>query len=294
MAIRYLKHKEIDKEKWNFCVSNAVNSMIYGMSWYLDIVCENWDALISDDYEAVMPLPWKKKFGLKYVYHPFFAQQLGVFYRKIADDQTYEFLQKIPKSFLKYDASLNYLNMIKKLSLNIKTNYVLSLNKSCEELAKNFSENTRRNIKKSEKENLSLTESISLETFFTIKKNNALTQLSDTQYGIMYRLINELITLSVGKIKGVVNENGELIGAVFLVYFKSRITYLFSVSTEQGKDKKAMFWLINQLIKENAGKQLMLDFEGSMIEGVARFFKGFGSQKETYYRYSKSKIPFFK
>ena len=28
---------------------------------YLDIICENWDALILNDYEAVMPLPSYKK-----------------------------------------------------------------------------------------------------------------------------------------------------------------------------------------------------------------------------------------
>ncbi len=94
MVIKYLKHKDIDKNKWDECINEAPNGLIYGMSWYLDRVCPGWDALVSDDYEAVMPLPWKQKMGLKYVYHPLFAQQLGVFYRREADDQTYEFCKK--------------------------------------------------------------------------------------------------------------------------------------------------------------------------------------------------------
>jgi len=42
-------------------------------------VAENWDALVEDDYTAVMPLPWKKKYSFRYVYQPLNCQQLGIF-----------------------------------------------------------------------------------------------------------------------------------------------------------------------------------------------------------------------
>ncbi|OIP03307.1 MAG: hypothetical protein AUJ97_04685 [Bacteroidetes bacterium CG2_30_32_10] len=61
MEIRYLKHKEIDKDKWDNCIEKAFNGIIYAYSWYLDIVSENWDALIEDDYKTVFPLTQKKK-----------------------------------------------------------------------------------------------------------------------------------------------------------------------------------------------------------------------------------------
>jgi hypothetical protein len=54
--IKYLKHKEINKEKWDKCISSSHNKIIYALSWYLDVVSPNWDGLIKGDYEAVMPI----------------------------------------------------------------------------------------------------------------------------------------------------------------------------------------------------------------------------------------------
>jgi hypothetical protein len=77
--IRYLVNKDIDKEKWDNCIDNAANGLIYGYSFYLDAMAKNWDALVLNDYEAVMPLTWNKKYGICYLYQPPFLQQLGIF-----------------------------------------------------------------------------------------------------------------------------------------------------------------------------------------------------------------------
>ena len=59
--IKYLQHKEIDKAKWDACIEQAPNGLIYSYSWYLDAMSKHWDALVLKDYEAVMPLTWNKK-----------------------------------------------------------------------------------------------------------------------------------------------------------------------------------------------------------------------------------------
>ena len=294
MIIRYLKQNEIDKTKWDSCIKNSPNCIIYGMSWYLDIVCENWDALVSDDYEAVMPLPWKSKLGIKYIYHPFFAQQLGLFYQNHADDQIYEFLQHIPAKFIKYETSVNFLNSVKKLSLNVRTNYVLSLKSSYPELQNRFSENTKRNIKKAGKTINNINDNISIGDFLDLKKENNINNLQNHHFEKLEILFSLLIKNNYGKILGVKNSENKLIGAALFVTFKKRIIYLFSASSVEGKNQRVMFAIVNKILKESAGKNIILDFEGSMIEGVARFFKGFGAKPETYYRIKKSRIPFLK
>ena len=56
------------------------------MLWYLDIVHENWDALMEDDYERVMPMPViTKNWRISYIFQPFFVQQLGVFSKTYFD-----------------------------------------------------------------------------------------------------------------------------------------------------------------------------------------------------------------
>ncbi|MDP3354122.1 MAG: hypothetical protein Q8S44_10335, partial [Flavobacteriaceae bacterium] len=66
--IYYVKRQNLDIEKYDTCIDRALNSRIYAYSWYLDIVADHWDALILNDYEAVMPLPWRSKYFIKYIY----------------------------------------------------------------------------------------------------------------------------------------------------------------------------------------------------------------------------------
>ena len=53
-----------------------------------------------------------------------------------------------------------------------------------------------------------------------------------------------------------------------------------------------MFLIINQLVKEYAEKNILLDFEGSQIEGIARFYKGFGAVNQPYYVLKKFRPSF--
>ena len=45
--------------------------------------------------------------------------------------------------------------------------------------------------------------------------------------------------------------------------------------------------IINELIKDHLNQGLVLDFEGSMISGVANFYKSFGAVEENYYYFKK-------
>ena len=64
--IRYIKHNEIDAEKWNSCIETAANSRLYVNEWYLDRAADRWDAFVWGDYEYIMPLPVRKKWGINY------------------------------------------------------------------------------------------------------------------------------------------------------------------------------------------------------------------------------------
>jgi len=51
--IQYLEHEAIDKKKWDDCINNSMADRIYALSWYLDSLCPQWEALVVDEYEAV-------------------------------------------------------------------------------------------------------------------------------------------------------------------------------------------------------------------------------------------------
>ena len=108
MKIEFLKRDDIDTTKWDNCIARSVNGIVYAYSWYLDIVAENWGALIADDYQAVFPLTYNKKYGISYIYQPLFTQQLGLFsVGSISHTLVSEFLQAIPSEFKFIAISLN-------------------------------------------------------------------------------------------------------------------------------------------------------------------------------------------
>lgn len=55
MEVRFVGHNEIDVRKWESCVHNSLNACVFAHCWYLDTLSLNWQALVLDDYEAVMP-----------------------------------------------------------------------------------------------------------------------------------------------------------------------------------------------------------------------------------------------
>ena len=85
MKIKFIPRKDIDEESWDQLIAESPAETIYPYAWYLDAVSEKWSALVVEDYRFVMPVVWKKKAGMKYIYQPFYTQQLGVHSRVYVD-----------------------------------------------------------------------------------------------------------------------------------------------------------------------------------------------------------------
>ena len=111
--IKLLKHNEINKIRWDECVKKSFNGNVYALSWYLDVVHHNWDALVENDYERVMPLPSSIKFGISYMFQPFFVQQLGVFSSTQLSQETVDnFIKAIPQKYRLVQYRLNSYNKV--------------------------------------------------------------------------------------------------------------------------------------------------------------------------------------
>ena len=284
--ISYLENKEIDYAKWDFSLSESSNRLVYANSWYLDLVCDAWDALVLNDYEAVMPLPKRKKWGIQYVYQPFFCQQLGIFSNQSGLDVDV-FLEAIPKHFKYVELNLNSGNTTSKHCVKENVNYLLSL-KPIDELSKGFSENTKRNIKKSGKQDLTIKELGDYrDTEVFLKDFGKLPVNTTEEYKLFSR---EALEKKCFKNYGVFLAD-DLLASAFVVETSDRVTYLNGVVAPEGKRNGAMHYLFEYLFKLYLGK--IFDFEGSNIEGIARFYKGFGAREVAYQTVKINRLPFF-
>ncbi|MCB2221083.1 MAG: hypothetical protein KQI35_11865 [Bacteroidetes bacterium] len=295
--IKYVTHNEIERNKWDTCIEESFNGMIYAKSWYLDLVAPNWDALIEDNYQSVFPLVHGRKWGIYYLYQPPFTQQLGLFSKNVLSEHLVgEFIQAIPRKFKFAEINLNTFN--KFTALDVETfmwkTHELDLIKSYENIARNYSGNLKRNLKKSESHNLSLIKNSKPEEIIRIFRENrgqTITNLKDEQYAMFTRLVYAAIYKGLISTYGVFSPMNELCAGAIFLRSKKKVVFLFSGLTEIGKDLHAMPWLIDHFIRDNSQKHLTLDFEGSNDPDLARFYKGFGSKEITYPHLKINRLP---
>lgn len=282
--IHYIEHKDIDFKKWNGCVANSINRLIYGFSWYLDVVCDDWDALVYNDYEAVFPLPKRKKWGVEYVYHPFFCQKLGVFSKTTLEIES--FLNCIPKKFKYLELNVGSSDSF---VVHENSNYELVLLKTVES---QFSKNTVRNISKAKASNLSLVSNISPEQHISLFNTNlSKLGISQKDLDVYIRLCYILISNNTGKIYAVFDEYSNLVASSLIAIDGQRIYYLNGAANQQGRNIGASHWMVSEIMKNYPRK--IFDFEGSNIEGVARFYAGFGAKKTSYPTIKINRLPFY-
>lgn len=288
MEIKYLKHSQIDKQKWDSVIENSQNALVYALSWYLDIVSPNWDALVYGDYEMIMPLPIKKKYGFKYLTQPPFCQQLGVFYQEKNNAvSSTDFIKSIPSKYKIVHLNLNF---DPELNCTERNNFELDLSIQYDEIKSKYSTNTKRNINKAKKQDLNVVENISPSEVWRIKKNNPVNDLSAWHYKKLLSVLKTAEKIGIGKSYGVQNLKNELLSVVYLLNYKNRLTFLVSSSNEEGKEKSSMFLLIDQILQKYAGNKEIFDFEGGAINNLARFFSGFGSIPVKYYHYKQNRL----
>ncbi len=294
--IRHLKHNEIDKKKWDTCITNAVNKIIYPYSWYLDIVCPSWEGLVKNDYESIMPLTAGKKLGINYLYPPYFAQQLGVFSVKaITKQETENFLNAIPVNYKFIEINLNSHNTFDLDDFKIikNKNIELSLNAPYSTLYKKFSDDLKRNIKKANKQGVYLKKNISPKEIVTIfRKNvgNKITTLKNSHYKTLLALIELSKQKGFAEIWGGFSKEGNLCAGVVWIIQDTRAIFLFSATNKEAKKNGVMHFLINTFIREHSEKEMTLDFEGSNLPTLARFYRGFGSSENIYLQIRKNNL----
>ena len=294
-----LSREEIEDKLWNGCVHFSKYGLPYGYTWYLDNICEEWEGLVLGEYEAVMPLIKGRKLGFDYIYNPIFAQQLGIFATFQLDDfYLNHFLDQIPDEYKYVEMRLNEGNAVRREDFEIeeRVNMHLDLNRPYEQIAEGFNQNLKRNIKKGEKAELKFSSQLKPETFvdFYIEHTGSrIPEFKERHKHSLMRNVYKAIAYSVGSLYAVRSTEGELLAAAFYMFTPSRLIHLSNAVSPKGKETGAMHFLVDRLIHINAYQPKVLDFEGSMIPSIARFYESFGATAVPYWEIRRNRLPWY-
>jgi len=294
MEIKLLDNDEINFIKWDNCVKSSLNAIVYAETWYLDIVCPNWKGMVADDYEFVMPICTKKKWTIPYVYQPYFTQQLGLFSPNLVDEKLVNFyIKSIHYPYI--EMNLNSFNKFSEPHFEIqeRINYELDLPATYELMKKNYSDYTIRNLKKAAQNKINVLQGTSVGAFMTFYKlqiSKLVPELQKEHFEQLKKILSFAVRNGKGLIYSAYSDNNSLLATAFLLQSPGRVILLAHAVTQEGREKGAVFKIIDKFILENAQKAIILDFEGSNIVSIAKFFEGFGAKPVRYLRIKKNKL----
>jgi hypothetical protein len=298
--LRYLKNARINRVLWDKKMLESSNGLVYGSTWYLDAVTDdNWDALVSDDYTWMMPLPIKNKFGFRYLPTPLFVQQLGIFGPgPFTTELSNHFIKHLFANLKLIEYQLNTENIspnIPGFEIRNRRNIIKKLAFDRHTILSEFNENTQRNIKKAEKSNVhfgnaSVRQMIKL---FQDYKEKEISGWKTSYYNTLDRLYNMCMIRKYGASIGAYNNNGELVAGAFITEYKNRATFIFSCNSPEGKENGALPALIHHYMQQAPSQIEIFDFEGSDQEGLARFYMSFGSIETKYVHLKLNRLPFY-
>jgi hypothetical protein len=258
---------------------------------------KNWDALVLNDYEAVMPLTWNRKYGIKYLYQPFLAAQLGVFGKHVTEDIVGQCCYASQEYFKFIEISLNSGNIFSAPSgfSILRSNYELDLSKSYEILQAGYSENTRRNIRKAEEAGHYLQKGFDVGQVIelAIQQMRSYTKSSKENIRNFRRLYAMLLEKQMATTYGIFSADQKLIASCVYFFSHKRAYYILVGNDPSGRATGASHALIDFFIRDHSGQEMILDFEGSDIAGLAKFYAGFGATHLVYPALRINNLPFF-
>jgi hemoglobin-like flavoprotein len=293
--ISIVNRADLDVIKYDFCISNSLQSNIYAFSWYLDITCKDWIALVLDDYKAVMPVPKNRKYGVDYVYPPLWILELGVFTLEEIDID--EFIETLFSHFKFVELRLNTQNTLTRFqdkSVEKQMQYI-PLSNDYETIASNYRKDRRKDLRKSENFDLIEKWNDHPDKLITLFKNNIGKRdpnIKENDYHNVLKLIVVCIERKVGDILSIYNKDNELVASAFFVKHKNNVTILLSSTNLENRKNGANTFLIDRAIYKYQPNYDIFNFGGSSIKTIADYFRSFNANESNYSFVKQNKLPF--
>ncbi|MBK1896380.1 hypothetical protein [Chryseobacterium paridis] len=278
--IKRVRYNEIDFNKYTECLENSEQRKYSASRTFLDITSKNqWELLVYNDYEAVMPIPYVKKYGIKIIHNPMLCQQLGIFSKKDSASVNQAFLDFLNSNFLIRIYQFNDLNKFHSI-VEQKKNFLIPSD-SYEKVYARYSPKRKRKLR--------------LDEDVLRNSENKLVSFNEAKLFIQ----NNMLGLEKeGDINGFLRifkmfyDQGHLQFSAF--FYNQKIINIIAVYEDDFSlallgtfnDKEYVkisgaSVLIDNVIK-NCIENKTFDFEGGELPNIEEFFRGFRPELQPY------------
>lgn len=318
-----------NKEIYRIWAATQHKLPIWLQPWWLDAVCagKDWDVLLvtqksqKDDSESesnesvtiadlqkivgAMPYLIRQRWWFRFVLMPQMTQVCGPWIAEGADVNyvAKEFQRQLDELKLDYyyqhfPLRSSLAHSFRKAGYYVKERitYRIEDTSDMDTIQRHFSRDKRRQLKVAEEAGFTLETQLRGEEFYQYHKRWLAQKKKEPIYTREMLLVLERKTQRASQscFLGARNKKGEIEAAVFLVWDAESVYYLIQCHDHRRRKHHANEWLLYKSIEFAHEKGLAFDFEGSMIPGVATYFKQFGGDPTIYHSVEKRESLLFK
>ena len=278
--IRRLKYNEIDFVKYAQCLENSEQKKYSATKDFLDITSrKQWEVLVYKDYEAVMPVPFIRKFGIKIVHNPKLCQQLGVFSAKDNIDINESFLEYLEKNYLIRAYPFNDRNILR-TSLRLKKNFLINPD-SYETVYSKYSPKRKRKIRLDEEVKIkSEIKTISYEEAEKFIEANMIGLNKESDLSDFMRIFKASYHLNYLRFSAFFYHH-KIINIIATYSDCNMVALLGTFNDKEYVKLSGASILIDTVIRENIETSIF-DFEGGELPNIEEFFRGFRPELKPY------------
>jgi hypothetical protein len=313
MEAEILSHKEIDPAQWDAFIEASPQGMIYHKYHYISALADTWQASVlrnGPQYLAVFPFAMKRKYGIRYTLQPVFAQYWGICLAPMNSKISRAFelrkqhiqavLEKLPRDIRLFEHSFSPafdypLPLLwNKYQLTPRYTYQINLDRPIDDVWSEFAENTRRDIRKAEKSKITVQDHDQFDTIMDIGNRswgNKIKNVKPEEYARLKRVYEHFRESGESYLLTAMADTGEAAAGILFFVHKDTTIYYFGGTAPEYKHSGAMSLIIWEAIKKaHAAGYKVFDFDGSMIEPIERFLRGFGAVPVPYLSVKKNRL----
>lgn len=287
------------------CNQSPMSIPVFSQCWWLDAVCSDWDVAVSikgDQVTGIWPYVREERLSISFNRNPRLTPYLGphVFYPpdiKETNRDSHEhdviegLLYQLPNNDvwkLSVEPGLKQAGLFRNygLKIEVQQTFLIDLSDDIESIFQKFKEPLRRNIRAAEKELMVSYEPACIDDLYEFGKQTLFRKRVRQNYSLeeVKVLLDACIANDAGAIWVARNKETNAIEAiVWNVWDNSRSYYFMGGKNPLSDGYRATSLLLWHCIREAKLRgALYFDLEGSMDQGVERFFRNFGGKRELY------------
>lgn len=280
--MRFVSSHELNQNKWNSLVRKAGGNF-FSLSFFLEATAKSWGAYVDEAYTKGFAVCYNRVFGVRMLYPPIFGRTVD--FLNLSEKERESAFKQVQRDFRV--GILQSEQQIGKGPFKTKNYQLHDPGNKRNALA-------GRMIRKAEKGGLIIQpcDFRLILPFIRSELGEKVKELSPQNLSRLEKLLSALEQENSLLSYGIFNAEKQLSGGQFFALNGDRMNYILGSAVKSVREAGGMYLCMSEAIRESLEQGKTLDFGGSNIPSIRRFYIGLGGTDRQYYAYSWDRAPF--